>query len=146
MMTKTIACIGQLLVAAFILSAVAQALAWSESGHKIVGSIAFRQLSPDQQAKIVAILKNHPRWKEDFESKMPATLATDDEENEWLFEQMAVWPDMVKSLRGDAAKFNHPVWHYIDLPLYLTPDDKACWTASLPKTFRLWPRPNRKTK
>ena len=31
--------------------------AWSEAGHKIIASIAFRQLTPDEQAKIVAILK-----------------------------------------------------------------------------------------
>src|SRR6516162_7859219 len=110
---------------AFLLATTVQAFAWSEAGHKITGSIAFRQLTPDQQAKIVAILKNHPRWDEDFKSKMPAELTTEAEQNEWVFQQAAVWPDMARGFNGADRKFNHPTWHYINLPIYLTDDDKA---------------------
>jgi hypothetical protein len=39
-------------------------------GHKIVASIAFRQLSPDKQKKVVALLKKHPRFEDDFAAKM----------------------------------------------------------------------------
>ena len=108
-----------------LLVANAMAFAWSEAGHKITASIAFRQLTPDEQAKIVAILKNHPRWKEDFESKVPEDLTTDNEKNEWIFQQAAVWPDMARGFKGDDRKFNHPSWHYIDIPVFLTPDDKS---------------------
>ncbi len=121
----------QILTAILLAAVCSQAFAWSEAGHKIVGSIAFRQLTPEQQAKVVAILKNHPRWQEDFASKMPAELTTDAEKNEWIFQQAAVWPDLVKSLRGDASKFNHPAWHYIDLPTFLTPEDKAAMDGTL---------------
>ena len=56
--------------------------AWSEAGHKIIASIAFRQLTPDEQAKIVAILKMHPRYHADFEAKSKSDAA----EFEWLFQ------------------------------------------------------------
>jgi len=112
-------------MAALLLATAAPALAWSEAGHKITGSIAYRQLTPDQQAKIVAILKNHPRWDEDFKSKMPAELTTEAEQNEWVFQQAAVWPDMARGFNGADRKFNHPTWHYINLPIYLTDDDKT---------------------
>src|SRR5262245_47976662 len=108
-----------------LLSLATPAFAWSEAGHKITGSIAFRQLTPEQQAKIAAILKNHPRWNEDFKSKMPSELTTEAEQNEWAFQQAAIWPDMARGFQGDAKKFNHPTWHYINLPIYLTDDDKS---------------------
>src|SRR5262249_3811887 len=101
------------------------AFAWSETGHKVIGSIAFRQLAPEQQAAIVAILKNHPRWDEDFKSKMPADLTTDAEQYEWVFQQAAVWPDMARGFQGDARSFNHPTWHYINVPIYLTDGDRT---------------------
>lgn len=108
-----------------LLVLTAPAFGWSEAGHKIIGSIAFRQLTPDQQAKVVAILKSHPRWEEDFKSKMPAELITETEQNEWAFQQAAIWPDMARGFQGDARKFNHPSWHYINLPIYLTDADRT---------------------
>ncbi len=90
----------QLLFAAVTIAVTAsQAFGWSASGHKIVGSIAFRQLTPAQQEKIVEMLKNHPRFKEDFESQMPDDLKTPEEQNEWLFQQASVWPDLARGFR-----------------------------------------------
>src|SRR5262245_15198800 len=120
---KTI--IRRFLMTVVLTASAVPVLAWSEAGHKIIGSIAFRQLTPEQQARIIAILKNHPRWEEDFKSKMPAELTTDAEQNEWAFQQAAVWPDMARGFQGDDRKFNHPTWHYINLPIYLTDGDRA---------------------
>jgi hypothetical protein len=55
------------LVVVAAISTVAQA--WSEAGHRIIASIAFRQLTADEQGKIVAMLKAHPRYHADFEAK-----------------------------------------------------------------------------
>ena len=116
------------------------AFAWNATGHKITGSIAFRQLSPDQQAKIVAILKHHPRWKEDFEGKMAEGLADDDEKNEWIFQQAAIWPDLARSFRAEAReKYHRPSWHYIDLPTYLTPNDQRILEGTLTENISLVP-------
>jgi hypothetical protein len=101
---------------------VAQAVAWGPAGHKIVAAIAFRQLTPAQQATIVAILKQHPRFQEDFEDKMPEGV----EANEWIFQQAAVWPDIARDLPYEAKKeFSRPNWHFIDLPYFPTDEDRA---------------------
>jgi S1/P1 Nuclease len=132
----------RLVSAAVLLSAIAfclQARAWSEAGHKIIASIAFRQLTPDEQAKIVAILKNHPRYTDDFKSKMPSELTTVAEQNEWLFQQAAIWPDVARSFQGEDRKYHHPTWHYLDLPSFLTPDDKAALESKVTFNMSLEP-------
>lgn len=99
----------------------ATAFAWGPAGHKIVASIAFRQLTPAQQDKIVAILKSHPRFPEDFTAKMPTGV----EEKEWVFQQAAVWPDLARGLPSALkSKFSRPNWHFIDLPYYPTAEDE----------------------
>jgi hypothetical protein len=87
-----------------LMALCSQALAWSEAGHKIVGSIAYRQLTPEQQTKLVAILKKHPRWEEDLKSKMPDDLKTQDEEHEWIVQQASTWPDIARGFQGEARK------------------------------------------
>jgi hypothetical protein len=97
------------------------ALGWGPAGHKIVASVAYRQLTPEQQQKIVAILKHNPRYIEDFKNRMPPGV----EEDEWIFQQAAIWPDLVKGLAPDLKKkFSRPEWHFIDLPYYPTDDDR----------------------
>jgi hypothetical protein len=130
----------RLSITLLIAAVCSQALAWSEAGHKIVGSIAFRQLTPDQQTRIVAILKNHPRWNEDFQSKMPAELTSEAEQNEWIFQQAAVWPDIARGFQGDARKeFTRGSWHYIDLPMFLTPNDRTALEGTLKENISLDP-------
>ena len=109
------------------LTAASPALAWNWTGHKIIASIAFRQLSPAEQSKIVAILQRHPRFTEDFADEMPADVRAADEtsQHEWLFQQAAVWADLVRS--GPPAKrvFHRSQWHYINVPHFLSDADRA---------------------
>lgn len=106
-----------------------RAYGWSDAGHKIVASIAFRQLSAEQQKKIIAILQSHPRFQADFSDKMPAAIAKGPEaqQREWLFQQAAVWADIARGFSGSLKdEFHRPNWHFINLPLFLTPaDEKA---------------------
>ena len=101
---------------------VSPALGWNATGHKIIASIAFRQLTPAEQAKIVAMLKRHPRYTDDFADEMPAEVRAGDEatKNEWLFQQAAIWPDTVRSGPPDKRAFNRGEWHYVNLPHFLT--------------------------
>ncbi len=123
-----------------LMALCSQALAWSEAGHKIVGSIAYRQLTAEQQAKLVAILKKHPRWDEDFKSKMPEELTTEAEQNEWIFQQAAVWPDIARGFQGEARKdFTRGPCAYIDLPTFLTPEDQAALEGTLKENISLDP-------
>ena len=113
--------------AVLVISIVADAKAWSETGHKVIASIAFRQLSPTAQAKLAAILKSHPRYTEDFAGQMPPSVLTEDAavQNEWLFQQAAIWPDMAHGFPDDAKQiYHHATWHYIDIPSFLTDTDR----------------------
>lgn len=100
---------------------VSPAWAWNWTGHKIIASIAVRQMSEEEQTRAVAILTRHPRFTEDFSDAMPEEVRGEEAaaQREWLLQQAAVWPDLVRS--GPAAKtvFHRATWHYINVPHFL---------------------------
>jgi S1/P1 Nuclease len=102
----------------------AETQAWGPAGHKIVASIAFRRLSPDQQKKIVALLKKHPRFEDDFAPKMEVVDRRF--ADEWIVEQAAIWPDLARGISdpGKRQKYHRGTWHFINLPHYLTDADE----------------------
>src|SRR5262245_27345845 len=116
------------------LSAVSPTWAWSLSGHKIIASIAFRQLSPDQQSKAVAMLKRHPRFAQDFAEQMPEEVRSGEEavQNEWIFQQAAVWSDLIRSGPADKTAFSRPEWHYINGPVFLDSAAREALDGKLP--------------
>jgi hypothetical protein len=85
------------------------ALAWNEHGHMVVARLAWAQLTADQRAKVIAILKNHPHYTEYLSARKPAAF----DEDEWVFMRAATWSDWV---RGKPA-FDRPTWHYINYPI-----------------------------
>jgi len=108
-------------IAAWLLVA-SPALAWNAAGHKIIASIALRQLSDTEQGRIVGWLKRHPRFTEDFADAMPDEIVLGDElaRREWCFQQAAVWPDLIRPPGPDAKiAFNRGPWHYINVPHFL---------------------------
>ena len=113
----------------FLMLCQPQAFAWSDAGHKIVASIAFRRLTSEEQAKVIEILRNHPRFATDFTMRMPNGISSAGEatKNDWAFQQAAVWPDIMRP-PGPAAEtaFHRGEWHYINLPHFL---DEASRTA-----------------
>lgn len=111
----------------FVTFLAAEAQAWSDAGHKIIASIAFRQLNADQRAAIVELLAHHPRHAQDFRSAMPADVAAGPAElcDEWLFQQAAIWPDLARGFpEAEKERFHRPTWHYINRPLFLTDRDR----------------------
>jgi hypothetical protein len=113
-------------IAAWLFSA-SPALAWNATGHKIIASIAFRQLSEAEQGRIVDVLKRHPRFAEDFADAMPDEVVQSDEltRREWIFQQAAVWPDLIRPPGPDAKiAFNRGQWHYINVPHFLDDDSR----------------------
>ena len=116
--------------------------AWGPAGHKLVASVAFRQLTDTEQKKVIELLKSHPRFDADFTDKMPDEVSAGDEATarEWFFQQAAVWPDLAKGIHGpDKAKFNRPVWHYINQPIFLTNADKVALDGHLTVNTKLDP-------
>ena len=105
-----------LTILSFIGLCASRCNAWNSTGHEIVAQIAYDQLSPQTKAKIVAVLKNHPRLNEDL---LHDTDRAKDPDLA-MFLRAATWPDM---LRYPAHPMNHtehhPKWHYVDYPFEL---------------------------
>ena len=111
----------------------APALAWHEVGHMLTTLVAYKQLSPGNTPspiikKLVAILKHHPRFNEDFAGSMPKGLNEDDEAR-WLLCRASVWPDQIRADRQNPpsyppqpakqGSYHRGIWHYIDTPLVI---------------------------
>jgi hypothetical protein len=126
----------------------ATALAWHESGHRIVARIAWDGLTPAQRIFVSDLLVRHPRFAEDFVGRMPDAIKAlpegDGERRKWVFMHAAIWPDLLKgeaqSLAkqlaatgdgpdkpalerrlADVKKYNNSTWHYDNKPVYLDP-------------------------
>lgn len=80
--------------------------AWSESGHHLIGVLAFDLMPADKQAKLLHILKAHPRLADDF--KLPTSLNTEADKSRWVLGHASYWPDIARS----QPKYNRPTWHY----------------------------------
>lgn len=110
-----------LLAASAILAIASPAQAWNSLGHKVSASIAWPHLTVDAQTTLIALLEKHPRFDEDFDSELPDDL-TDGDRAKWLLGQAAIWPDIARGFSGEnRAKYHHPTWHYINLPVFLGP-------------------------
>ncbi|WP_417391879.1 S1/P1 nuclease [Gimesia sp.] len=96
--------------------------AWNYAGHRVIASIAWDQLTPETQRDMVTLLKQHPRFEQDFQSRMPGviTKAAPAVQDRWLFMRAATWPDIVRSFKDeDREKYHRGTWHYINQPIYL---------------------------
>ena len=80
-------------------------LAWSECGHHIIAVMAFDQLPPERKAELLRILKEHPRFAEDF--KVPEKVKNADH---WLIGRAGYWPDVVRN--GTGKPYHRSTWHY----------------------------------
>ena len=108
----------------------APAQAWNSLGHKVVAEIAWRQLDVPTRQSIVDVIRRHPRFDTDFVAKMDddALKGDKDKQDHWIFQQAATWPDIIRKVKP----YDHPDWHYIDIPQYLDPSDKVAFDKRLP--------------
>lgn len=94
----------------------ASAHAYNALGHKVIADIAWHELKPDSRKAIVDTLRRHPRFDDDFAKQLPA----DADEDLWIFQQAAIWPDIARGFKGDdLATYNHGTWHYVNFPLFV---------------------------
>lgn len=91
------------------------AAAWTQSGHMSIASFAYDALSEQRRAQLVALLRSHPRFEQDFLAHMPVSVSTPADQARWIFAWAAVWPDLA---RGQ-PEFDRGSWHYVNLPLTL---------------------------
>ncbi|HKW02111.1 MAG TPA: S1/P1 nuclease [Vicinamibacterales bacterium] len=118
----------------FLILAVAPVHAWFNGGHMVVACIAYKNLTPQTQARVDALLKKNPMyktWTKGIAKKDKGLTA---------FVMAATWADCIKdhicapgytSDGGDvppgkptddqnigyADKLMHRYWHFIDVPL-----------------------------
>ena len=106
--------------------------AFNDTGHRVVALIAWEEMKTSSRNKIIQIIKEHPRYKEDFLDLKPSDVPNK-ELDAWLFSQAAVWPDIARSFSDHnpksqrislVKKYHHGSWHYINLPLYLSEYEK----------------------
>jgi len=109
-------CLLALVLAALMTS---PARAWNDTGHRLIAAIAWADMTPAARTRFSEILKQHPRYKADLLADMPADIDSADQDF-YAFGIAATWPDMVRSFSNPMhAAYNHPNWHYIDLPYCL---------------------------
>lgn len=114
-----------------LMSCCGEARAWSQAGHKIAASIAYRLVTPERRKEIADLLRQHPRYNEDFAAKMPKDLP-EESVDEWLWQQASYWPDLCRGFPDDLkAIYHHGTWHYCNRPLFLTPADRAAMEPTL---------------
>jgi hypothetical protein len=117
------------------------ARAWNATGHKLISSIAFRQLTAAEQGRVIDVLKRHPRFTLDFADEMPADVkeGTAAAQNEWLFQQAGIWADIVRSGPPERTAFHRPTWHYMDVPHFLDDASRAALEGGIKENLSLEP-------
>ena len=93
------------------------ALAWDSVGHRVSAAVAVEYFEPGVRERLVAILREHPRFSADFMGQVPDFIDTGNELefDTWLLGQAAFWPDIARGLpRGERSRYHRGNWHYID--------------------------------
>jgi hypothetical protein len=119
------------LVAICLVSARAQA--WNASGHELVAMIAYDELPEARRAELTKLLRQHPRFAEDFAAHEPADVKGTDGEAKWIFANAAVWPDIARGLPPEAKrKYHRAKWHYVNKDVLLSGQPAARAVATDP--------------
>jgi 2-oxo-4-hydroxy-4-carboxy--5-ureidoimidazoline (OHCU) decarboxylase len=101
---------SSVLALAAVLALTPAAQAWNNTGHEIVGLLAYQKLDAAQQKKILAYLADHPHYGEYFlapKGKKAADL-------EDIAMRAATWSDWVRT--HHKKQFHKANWHYINKP------------------------------
>ena len=89
------------------------AAAWFDTGHEIIASITYDELTPAARNAANDLLKQHPRYQKDLLAELPEGF----DPQRYAFMIAATWPDIVRR-QNHPMHFvaNHPAWHYINIP------------------------------
>src|SRR5688572_16526395 len=121
-----------LLVAMLCLSLSPPTFGFNAAGHKIIADIAWQKLPPAQRQAIAAMIKNHPRFDDDFEDDMPSQIHGTADEDHWIFCHAATWPDIARGIPlPDRNQYHRARWHYINLPVFLNGSEAAAFSGGV---------------
>src|SRR2546423_2948252 len=117
------------LIAGFVLSLLAsRAHAWNSTGHQVIAQIAWKDLKPAVREKVAALLKQHPHYSNYLQLR---DVSPDEPDYDMrVFMRAATWPDLVRNGMGKEREYNHPDWHFINLPIIAEGTDRT--TLELP--------------
>jgi len=148
-------CFRSVLVLAICLMVSLQnAYGWNAIGHMAVAYVAYQKLTPQQKARVTALLTLNPNYSK-WLSYIPAGTAVADRDT-YVFMMASTWPDEIKvrdsgyqsdgdtppstpeatSNVGYTDLVMHKYWHYVDLPF------SSDGTSPLPAV----PSPNAETQ
>ncbi len=97
-----------IMTALLVLVSPTASFAWNPMGHRVIASIAYRQLDDQTRRQIAEVLKKHPAHA-DLWANRP-TNGGDEIEN--LLWNASIFPDDARRPPWD--KFHHPKAHYVD--------------------------------
>ena len=87
--------------------------AWNDKGHMVVARLAWKELTPEERARVYAILKRHPHYESFLKEQKPAGFT----EEEWVFLRAATWSDWVRSGSKEVTKYHMSPVHYVNLSI-----------------------------
>jgi hypothetical protein len=114
-----------LLLCVLLFTCSLPALAWDDSGHKLVAYIAWQQMSPEARETAIKILLNAPEdsqinvlyptpFDSDF-STYPIGARSKAAKRRDFFMICAYWSDIIRDKRlENRFKYHHGTWHYLD--------------------------------
>ena len=107
--------------ALLLLATWRSASAWNGTGHEIIAWIAWQELTPQTRENVTRLLHAHP----DYADMLTKADTPADDQPRAAFLTAATWPDLVRTPGGKSYRYNHPAWHFIDLPVALGMDAPA---------------------
>lgn len=124
---KSFASTSKFLSCVAVASLFSGALAWHEAGHRAVGAIALKELTPTVKAKVVDLLKSLPDPSTPRDSVLQPdpfhplptsfTPAAKAKLTPASLETAAAWPDKVRPRKNYDAWLHHGDWHFINFSL-----------------------------
>jgi len=98
------------LAAVFLIATSASA--WNDKGHMVVARLAWKELTAEERAKVIDLLKSHPHYQEFLTAKRPDNIP----EDEWAFMKAGTWADWIRGGPPARQKFHRGPWHYVNIP------------------------------
>lgn len=93
------------------------ARAWNYTGHRLIATLAYDELTPAARNKLDALLRAHPRYDADLLADLPQGY----DPKPYAFAMAGYWPDIVRSPQNPMHFTSHqPQWHYINVPIEFT--------------------------
>lgn len=108
---------ARFLLCLLLLPLAPAAPAWDSVGHRLTAAAALEFMGEDTRDRLLEILAEHPRWRQDFLDPMPDSVERGGAaaRARWLLGQAAFWPDIARGLRGEERRrYHRGAWHYTD--------------------------------